>query len=239
MTRTVLAIGAHIGDMDLTAGPTLAKLILDGANVAIVALTPGERGHPRLTPAEYKKQKIAEGEAFATAIGADFIVLNHSDGFLPDTDEAAAELATVIRHHQPDTLITHWRQSRHRDHEHAARLTTRARYLADLPLDPSDPPHLQPLADLPRHPVRTLLHTENWQDMDGFHPTLYVPIPDEAFYRWISAIRHQPFARGEQGFRHIDYYTALLTTRGCLAGYPRAAAFHATPTPELTKLPAP
>ncbi len=239
MTRTVLAIGAHIGDMDLTAGPTLAKLILDGANVTIVALTPGERGHPRLAPAEYKKQKNAEGEAFATAIGADFIVLGHSDGFLPDTDEAAAELATIIRDHQPDTLITHWRHSRHRDHEQAARLTTRARYLADLPLDPSDPPHLQSLADLPRHTVRTLLHTENWQDMDGYHPTLYVPIPDEAFYRWISAIRHQPFSRGEHGFRHIDYYTALLTTRGCLAGYPRAAAFHATPAPELTKLPAP
>ena len=52
MTRTVLAIGAHIGDMDLTAGPTLAKLVLEGANATIVALTPGERGHPRLSPAE-------------------------------------------------------------------------------------------------------------------------------------------------------------------------------------------
>ncbi|TDC15811.1 PIG-L deacetylase family protein, partial [Kribbella albertanoniae] len=173
MTRTVLAIGAHIGDMDLTAGPTLAKLILDGANVTMVALTAGERSHPRLAPTEYKKQKIAEGEAFATAIGADFMVLGHSDGFLPDTDEAAAELATIIRDQQPDTLITHWQHSAHRDHEHAARLTTRARYLADLPLEPSDPPHLRALADLPRHTVRTLLHTENWQDMDGFHPTLY------------------------------------------------------------------
>lgn len=63
MSRTVLAIGAHIGDMDLTAGPTLAKLVLDGADATIVALTPGERGHPRLSPSEYKKQKIAEGEA--------------------------------------------------------------------------------------------------------------------------------------------------------------------------------
>ncbi|TDD61340.1 PIG-L family deacetylase, partial [Kribbella antibiotica] len=144
MTRTVLAIGAHIGDMDLTAGPTLAKLILDGANVTIVALTPGERSHPRLAPAEYKKQKIAEGEAFATAIGADFMVLNHSDGFLPDTDEAAAELAIIIRDQQPDTLITHWHQSHHQDHERAARLTMRARHLADIPLGPADPSHLQP-----------------------------------------------------------------------------------------------
>ena len=138
MTRTVLAIGAHIGDMDLTAGPTLAKLVLEGAGATIVALTPGERGHPRLTPTEYKKQKIAEGEAFATAIGADFMVFDHSDGFLPDTDDVAVELATVIREKQPDTIITHWKHSIHSDHEHAARLSERARFLAGLPMDPTD-----------------------------------------------------------------------------------------------------
>lgn len=242
MTRTVLAIGAHIGDMDLTAGPTLAKLVLDGANATIVALTPGERGHPRLAPAEYKKQKIAEGSAFAEAIGADFMVLDHSDGFLPDTDEVALELATIIREKQPDTLITHWKHSIHRDHEHAASLAERARFLAGLPLDPASaaPEDMRKLAELPRHSVRTFLHAENWEDMDGFNPTQYVPIPDEAFYRWISAIRHQAFARGETyGFRYIDYYTALMTTRGCLAGYPRACAFHSNPTPEVTKLAGP
>ena len=230
MSRTVLAIGAHIGDMDLTAGPTLAELVLEGANATIVALTPGERGHPRLSPSEYKKQKIAEGEAFATAIGADFMVLDHSDGFLPDTDEVAVELATIIREKQPDTIITHWKNSIHSDHEHAARLAERARFLAGLPLD----------HELPRHSVRTFLHAENWEDMEGFHPSLYVPIPDEAFYRWVSAIRHQAFARGETyGFRYIDYYTALMTTRGCLASYPRACAFHTNPTPEITKLAGP
>jgi LmbE family N-acetylglucosaminyl deacetylase len=223
LTKTVLAIGAHIGDMDLTAGPTLAKLVLEGASATIVALTPGERGHPRLTPPEYKKQKIAEGEAFAAAIGADFIVLDHSDGFLPDTDDVALELATIIREKQPDTIITHWKHSIHRDHEHAAVLSERARFLAGLPMDSasedlSTSPHaelLGKLCALPRHSVRTILHAENWEDMDGFHPTMYVPIPEEAFHRWISAIRHQAFARGETyGFRYIDYYTALMTTRG-------------------------
>jgi len=246
VTQTVLAIGAHIGDMDLTAGPTLAKLVLDGANATIVALTPGERGHPRLSPSEYKRQKIAEGEAFATAIGADFMVLDHSDGFLPDNDEVALELATIIREKQPDTLITHWKHSIHRDHEHAASLSERARFLAGLPMDPAtetpaeNAELVRKLADLPRHGVRTFLHAENWEDMEGFQPSLYVPIPDEAFYRWVSAIRHQAFARGETyGFRYIDYYTALMTTRGCLAAYPRACAFHTNATPEVTKLAGP
>ncbi|WP_350274471.1 PIG-L family deacetylase [Kribbella sp. HUAS MG21] len=248
MTRTVLAVGAHIGDMDLTAGPTLAKLALEGAATTIVALTPGERGHPRMTPADYKKQKIAEGTAFAEAIGADFQVLEHSDGFLPDTDDVAFELARIIREKQPDTIITHWKHSIHRDHEHTAVLAERARFLAGLPIDPEDdlaaitpyPSEAGKLAALPRHGVRSFLHAENWEDMEGFTPTMYVPIPDEAFHRWIGAIRHQAFARGETyGFRYIDYYTALMTTRGCLAGYPRACAFHANPTPEVTKLAGP
>jgi len=230
LSRNVLAIGGHIGDMDLTAGPTLAKLVLEGANATIVALTAGERGHPRLSPAEYRQQKVAEGEAFATAIGADFMVLEHSEGFLPDSDEVALELATIIREKQPDTVITHWRHSRQRDHERAAKLAERARYLADLPMD----------HELPRHAVRTFLYGENAEDLQSFEPSAYVPIPDEAFYRWVSAIRHQAFARGEtDGFRHIDYYTALMTMRGCLAGYPRACAFADLNGPEVTKLAGP
>ncbi|ONI72366.1 LmbE family protein [Kribbella sp. ALI-6-A] len=227
MNRSVLAVGGHIGDMDLAAGPTLAKLALEGANVTIVALTPGERGHPRLSPAEYQQQKVAEGEAFATAIGADFMVLGYSEGFLPDSDDVALELATIIREKQPDTVITHWRHSSQRDHEHAARVTERAVYLADLPME----------HELPRHAVRTLVHTEHAEDLRDFAPSAYVPIPDDAFYRWVGAIRHQAFARGEtDGFRHIDYYTALMTMRGCQAGYPRACAFFDPSGPEVTKL---
>jgi len=248
VNRNVLAIGAHIGDMDLTAGPTLAKLVLEGASATIVALTPGERGHPRMTPAEYKTQKIAEGTAFAEAIGADFTVLDHSDGFLPSTDDVALQLAQIIREKQPDTIITHWKHSIHRDHEHTAVLAERARFLAGLPLSADDdfpaitayPELAAKVAALPRHGVRSFLHAENWEDMEGFTPSLYVPIPDEAFYLWVNAIRHQAFARGETyGFRYIDYYTALMTTRGCLASYPRACAFHTSQSPEVSKLAGP
>ena len=67
--RTVLAVGAHIGDMDLTAGPLLAEHVLAGGRGVLLALTPGGRGHPRLSPEEYKAQKLAEGEEFARDLG--------------------------------------------------------------------------------------------------------------------------------------------------------------------------
>ncbi|GAA3512722.1 PIG-L deacetylase family protein [Actinocatenispora rupis] len=216
MSRTVLALGAHIGDMDLTAGPLLATYALNGDSTAIVALTPGERGHPRVAPAEYKKQKIAEGAAFAEGIGADFHVFDdQSDGFLTASDELSLRVADLIRRIKPDVLIAHWPRSIHDDHHHASVLAERGRFYAGLPMD----------HELPRHGVSRFLYAENWEDADGFTPSVYVPVPEEAFQRWRTAIQGQAFARGETyGFRYIDYYTALMTTRGCLAGHERAVA---------------
>ncbi|MGH1524191.1 PIG-L deacetylase family protein [Leifsonia sp. L25] len=214
--RTVLAIGGHIGDMDLTAGPTLAKLALEGARTIILACTYGERGHPRLHPDEYRVQKVQEGKEFAAGIGAEFRVLDYSDGFLPDTDEAAEQIADIIRAEKPDTIITHWTKSIHRDHERAAILAERARFVASLPVD----------SPLGRHSVENFLHADNWEDAEDFVPDLYVPIPEEAFQRWASAIQGQAFARGETyGFRYIDYYTAMMSAKGCLAGVDRACGF--------------
>jgi N-acetylglucosamine malate deacetylase 1 len=216
VAKTVLAVGGHIGDMDLTAGPTLAKMVLAGDRAIILACTYGEHGHPTLSPDEYRVQKVREGEEFAAGIGAEFRTLGYSDGFLPDDDDAATKVADIIRSEKPDVIITHWKKSVHRDHMRAAAIAARARFLAALPMAHS----------LPSHNVRTFLHADNWEDAEGFVPDLYVAIPDDAFSLWRTAIQGQAFARGETyGFRFIDYYTALMSVKGCLVGQSRACGF--------------
>nr|WP_174255944.1 PIG-L family deacetylase [Phytoactinopolyspora mesophila] len=213
-----MAVGGHIGDMDLAVGPLLAQAVLDGGRAALVALTPGERGHPRLGIDEYRKQKLTEGHAFAAAIGAEFHVFDDiSDGFLQPTDDVAARLARLIRDIRPDTLIAHWRHSIHTDHEHACQITERARFLAGLPGWAPE--------DGERHGVARLLYAENWEDARGFEADSYAPISTEAFEMWSTAIQGQAFARGETyGFRYIDYYSAQLIMQGCLARTDRAVA---------------
>lgn len=216
MSRTILAVGGHIGDMDLTAGPTLAKMVLEGDRAIILACTYGERGHPRLSPDEYLPQKIREGKEFAKGIGAEFRVLDYSDGFLPEDDTAAGQIADIVRAEKPEVVITHWKNSIHRDHSRTSKITRRAIFLAALPME----------HPLPTHRVTQLLHADNWEDAEGFSPNLYVPIPDEAFDRWRAAIQGQAFARGETyGFRYIDYYTALMTVKGCLTDQSRSCGF--------------
>lgn len=221
MTATVLAVGAHIGDMDLAAGPTLAANVLAGGRSVLLALTPGERGHPTMPPVEYARQKIAEGEAFAAGIGAELLVFDDlSDGFLGRDDGTALRIADVIREIRADVVVAHWRQSIHTDHENASYLAERGRYFAGLPLE----------REHPRHGVRRFCYAENWEDAEGFTPSRYVPIPDDAYTTWRAAIEGHAFARGETyGFRYIDYYVAQLSMRGCLADTARAAAFAEPP----------
>ncbi|MBN9177490.1 MAG: PIG-L family deacetylase [Microbacterium sp.] len=226
MSRTVVAIGGHIGDAELMAGPVLAKVVLEGGRAIIIDCTYGERGHPRLTPSEYRPQKLHEAQFFADAIGAELHVLDYSDGFLPDDEEVAEHISAILREARPDVVITHWLSSMHRDHERAAQAALRAVFLASIPREE---------IEAPRHTVPTILHAENWEDMEGFEADTYIEIPPDAFDRWLEGISEHAFARGETyGFRFIDYYSALMTVKGCLVGAERAVALKSAGTEKFT-----
>jgi LmbE family N-acetylglucosaminyl deacetylase len=232
-TERVLAIGAHIGDMDLAAGPYLAQNVLDGGQSMLLALTPGERGHPRMAIDDYKQQKITEGRDLASAIGADFEVYeDQSDGLLPADDAIAARVAALIRRWKPTVLLAHWAHSIHSDHENASWIAERARFLAGLPgWETDDAP-----ADS-RHGVGRLLYTENWEDAEDFEASVATPISDEAHQRWSAGISGQAFARGETyGFRYIDFYNAQMIMRGCLNATSRAVMFSSGRRRSVTRM---
>jgi len=217
MSKTVIAVGGHIGDMELTAGPTLAKVVLEGGRAIIIDCTYGERGHPTIAPSVYREQKLEEARFFADTIGAELVTLDYSDGFLPDDEAVAEQIAEVIREAKPDILITHWLHSMHRDHERAAQAAIRGAFLASIPIEE---------IDAERHSVPMILHAENWEDMEGFEADVFYEIPEEAYQKWRTGIERHAFARGETyGFRFIDYYSALMQVKGCLVGHQRAAAF--------------
>ena len=115
--KTILAVGAHIGDMELTAGGLLASIAVQGGRAVTLALTAGEKGAPSgADVSTYRQQKIAEAEAFARELGGEAIVLDHPDGLLPDNDEVRFEVCDIIRAVRPDILVTHHAKSMHKDH---------------------------------------------------------------------------------------------------------------------------
>lgn len=70
MNKTILAIGAHIGDMELTAGALLASCAVSGGHAVTLALTAGEKGAPAgADVAAYRQEKIAQAQAFMRDLG--------------------------------------------------------------------------------------------------------------------------------------------------------------------------
>lgn len=219
--RTILAIGAHAGDMELTAGAVLVKQRQQGDRVVFLHLTLGEGGNPRLSPEAYGEQKRREAMQAAEIIGAEVLFGPYRDGEVPDSEAARRYVADVIRQVKPTLIITHWRASMHRDHATTSALVQDAVLLASLAgVETGNPPH---------RGVRGVWYAENWEDAEGFEPYLYVDVSG-AMDAWREAVSSYEFVRGGiSSFPYLEYYSALATVRGAEARKGHAEAFDIDP----------
>lgn len=219
--RTFLAVGAHAGDMELTAGAMLARQRMLGDRVVFLHLSLGEGGNPRTSPAEYGAQKRREAHEAAAVIGAEVIFGPYRDGEVPDDEEARRYVADVIRRVRPTHVVTHWERSIHKDHARTHALVKDAVLLASLE---------GVVTEHPRHRgVRGVYYAENWEDAEAFHPYLYVDVSD-AFDTWREAVTRYEFVRGGiSSFPYLEYYESLAGVRGAEARRRRAVAFDLDP----------
>lgn len=219
--KTILAVGAHCGDIEVTCGAVLAKHRKLGDRVVILHLTLGEGGNPAMTPQAYGEQKRREALAAAAAIGAEALFGPYRDGELPNTEEARRYVADVIRQVKPTHIITHWRTSIHKDHAATHSIVNDAVLLASLE---------GVVTSHPRHRgVRAIQYTENWEDPEDFKPYLYVDISGELGI-WKEAVTLYQFIKGGiSAFPYLEYYEALASVRGAGAGKRYAVAFDINP----------
>lgn len=223
----IMAIGGHAGDMDLTAGAALAQAVMDGHQVALLHLTPGEKGHPTLSARDYAAQKIDEARAFASTIGASTRFLDYGDGELPVNEAVKFQVADVIRAERPDIIVTHWKNSIHKDHANTYLIVEDAVFYAEIKAFERD---------LPPHGVRHVYYADNWEDPFDYDPDVFVGIREEAYALWLEAASQYAYARGETGFQYLDYYKALFVVRGRPHGFPRAEAFARAPWSRSVRL---
>ena len=216
MIQTIMAVGAHTGDAQLTCGMLLAKHAMAGNRIITVDLTAGERGTPKgLTPEEFRPQNIAGAGAFASLLGGESIVLDIPDGELEDSREIELRLARIMREKQVNTVLYHWRNSMHKDHIQASKITENAVFFASLPTFSMD---------LPPAPITRSLYAENWEDAEGFVPYVYFDVT-EAFPLWKEAVRKLWLTEHSRDFKYLQYYEALSRMRGALIKAEHATAF--------------
>jgi LmbE family N-acetylglucosaminyl deacetylase len=219
--RTILVVVAHAGDMEVSCGAVLAKHARHGDSVTLLHLTLGEGGNPRLSPKAYAVQKRAEAKRIARAMGASVIIGPYKDGELMNTEAHQRYVAEVIRSVKPTHVITHWKNSIHKDHANTHSIVMDAILLASL--EGVKTRH-------PRHRgVKAIYFSENWEDPEGFTPYVFVDV-NETFDEWRSFASLYEFIKGGiSSFPYLEYYSALSVVRGAVVGRRHAVAFDVDP----------
>ncbi len=222
--KTIMAIGGHIGDAELTCGGTLATYSLKGYQIITVALTGGEKGNPdHLSVKDYRIQKEKEAQSFAQMLGGKSIVLPYNDGELVVSDQIKFEVAELIRQYKPEFIMTHWKNSMHKDHEATYHIVKDAQFYAGIKgFESAYAPHY----------ARGPYYAENWEDPIDFKPYVYMEVSEAGYELWKKAIDTHWFALNSKSFKYKRYYEALMIVRGCEARLMYAEAFDVE---ELTK----
>jgi LmbE family N-acetylglucosaminyl deacetylase len=141
--KRILVISAHPDDVDFGCAGTLAKLAKEGAEIAYVICTSGEKGSddPNLSCSKLALLREKEQRAAAKIIGVkEVIFLRKPDGELMYSLEFRGELVRLIREWRPHTIFTHDPANRlfdnqyifHADHRVVGELAFDAAYPAAL-----------------------------------------------------------------------------------------------------------
>ena len=107
--QNIMVIVAHPDDAELGVGGSIACWVGKGALVRTVLCTNGDKGTKKnLSPYQLAGLREAEQLAASKYLGVkETILLRHRDGELEDDRAFRNQLAFLIRHHKPDTIVTH------------------------------------------------------------------------------------------------------------------------------------
>ncbi|MGA7521737.1 MAG: PIG-L family deacetylase [Acidobacteriaceae bacterium] len=206
-TSAIMSIAAHPGDAFFAMGAPVALTTHQGGRGYFLSLTLGERGSTTIPPAQYADMQRQAAVKAAGILGAEALFLQYPDGQLPDNDEVTLAVCDLIRQHKPDTVVTHWKGSWHKDHRACYDIVQNAVFYAALPTV---------VRDAPAHGVRQTFFADNWEDADGYTADTFLDI-SPVFELYSNACSAFPMWRGETGFRYNDYYSSRAVECGCLS----------------------
>lgn len=112
--QRALAIAAHPDDLEYGMASAIARWTSEGREVAYVLVTSGEAGIDGMTPEECGPLREDEERAGAAVVGVSEVeFLGHRDGVVEYGLALRRDLASAIRRHRPEVILTanrhlHW-----------------------------------------------------------------------------------------------------------------------------------
>lgn len=123
----ILAIGAHLDDIELACGGTLAKAVKNGHTVKMLVMTDSSYTNHDGTVMRTREEAYVEGMEAAKALGVtDLEILDLPIKHIPYNGESVEKINRVIDTFKPDYIFTHWIHDTHQDHVHTGMATMSA-----------------------------------------------------------------------------------------------------------------
>jgi len=165
----ILAVGAHPDDIEIFCGGTLAKCAARGDKIFCCTATNGNIGSATLPKDEIAAIRKKEAAKAASLVGAEYICLDFDDELFYEDVNARIKFINMVRHCQPDVILTHNPHDYNPDHELTSKIINDIEVMLPIAkIETEEPP-------CPKMPVIYYFETEKGL---GFVPTDYVDITD-------------------------------------------------------------
>lgn len=128
MHLDALAFGAHVDDIELGCGATIAKLTAQGHAIGACELTAGE-----LSTRGTVDERTAEAQEAAQILGLKTrINLGIPDGNIEENQANKLKVIRVLRQYRPKYVFVNYWQCRHYDHIHTSNVVSEACFYSGL-----------------------------------------------------------------------------------------------------------
>ena len=192
----IIAIGAHLDDIEIACGGTLAKALESGHLVKMIVLSDSAYKNYDGIVQRTREEAIREGREAALLLGVDDLEIHDFPNKDIPYDSTAVELLNSrFDEFNPDLILTHWTFDTHKSHRNTALSTIAAgRYHTSILMyEPFPPGGRSYVAFRPQYYVDITPHIERKLTALRAHRSQYIHYGEE---NWIEAVKARALFRG-------------------------------------------
>ena len=124
--RTVLAIGAHPGNIELLCAGALALLKQQGWRIVMATLTPGKSAESAALSEDGARSHVEQATRSAAVLDAEYRCLESADFTIFFSDAPCRHVTGLIRAARPELVLTHSSLDHVADHSETSRIVRQA-----------------------------------------------------------------------------------------------------------------